>query len=149
VHDRLMVMGSELVKKSVELLVDGKTDAIDQAQFIHPGIELKAAPKIFKETCEIDLSWNVERVFNLIRGLSPYPAAWVESQFPNQSDKMILKVFESEKEVCTHDLPVGTVVTDGKKNAKIALNDGYIILKSVQMAGKKRMEIGELLRGMR
>jgi len=149
VHDRLMIMGAGLVKKTVELLMDGKTDAIDQGQFIHPGLELKAAPKIFKETCEIDLSWDVERVYNFIRGLSPHPAAWVELQFPNQSEKMILKVFESEKEVCMQDLPVGTIVTDGKKNAKIALNDGFIILKSVQMAGKKRMEIGELLRGMR
>jgi len=149
VHDRLMEMGAKLVKKTVDMLIDGKTDAVDQAQFIHSGLELKAAPKIFKETCQIDLSWNVERVYNFVRGLSPYPAAWVEIQFPSQQEKMILKVFETEKEICDQELAIGTVVTDGKKFAKIALNDGFIHLKSVQAPGKKRMEIGELLRGMR
>lgn len=149
VHDKLMEMGAKLVKKTVDMLIEGKIDAVDQAQFIHPGLELKAAPKIFKETCQIDVSWNVERVYNFVRGMSPHPTAWVELQFPNQVEKMTLKVFETEKEICDHELAVGTVVTDGKKYAKVALSDGYINLKSVQIAGKKRMEIGELLRGMR
>jgi len=148
VHDRLMEMGARLVKKTVDMLVEGKIDAVDQAQFIHSGLELKAAPKIFKETCQIDLSWNVERVYNFVRGMSPYPTAWLELQFPNQQEKMILKVFETEKEICNQELAIGTVITDGKKYAKVALSDGFINLKSVQMAGKKRMEIGELLRGM-
>ena len=149
VHDKLMEMGAKLVKKTVDMLIEGKIDAVDQAQFIHPGLELKAAPKIFKETCQIDVSWNVERVYNFVRGMSPHPTAWVELQFPNQVEKMTLKVFEAEKAICDHELAVGTVVTDGKKYAKVALSDGYINLKSVQIAGKKRMEIGELLRGMR
>jgi len=149
VHDKLMVMGAKLVKKTVEMLLEGKIDAIDQEQFMQEGSELKAAPKIFKETCEIDLSWSVERVHNFVRGLSPFPTAWVELHFPNQAEKMTLKVFETEKEAGEHDLAIGTVVTDGKKFAKIALHDGFIVLKSVQVAGKKRMEIGELLRGMR
>jgi len=149
VHDRLMVMGAGLVKKTVDMLIEGKTDAVDQLQFIHEGLELKSAPKIFKETCEIDLSWNVEQVYNFVRGLSPYPAAWIELQFPGQDEKMILKVFETEKEFCSPEIETGTVVTDGKKFAKIALKDGFIVLKSVQAPGKKRMEIGELLRGMR
>jgi len=148
VHDRLMEMGARLVKKTVDMLVEGKIDAVDQAQFIHSGLELKAAPKIFKETCQIDLSWNVERVYNFVRGMSPYPTAWLDLQFPNQQEKMILKVFETEKEICSQELAIGTVITDGKKYAKVALSDGFINLKSVQMAGKKRMEIGELLRGM-
>ena len=149
VHDRLMEMGAKLVKKTVDMLIDGKIDAVDQAQFIHPDMELKAAPKIFKETCQIDLSWGVERVYNFVRGLSPYPAAWVELQFPGQAETVVLKVYETEKEFEKHDLAVGTIVTDGKKFAKIALIEGFIQLKSVQAPGKKRMEIGELLRGMR
>ncbi len=149
VHDRLMLMGAKLVKKTIDLLLEGKIDAVDQAQFLHSDFELKAAPKIFKETCQINLEWNVEKIYNFIRGMSPYPTAWIELQFPNQSEKMILKVFETEKEFCNPEIPVGTVVTDGKKFAKIALKDGFIHLKSVQVAGKKRMEIGELLRGMR
>ena len=149
VHDKLMEMGAKLVKKTVDMLIEGKIDAVDQAQFIQPGLELKAAPKIFKETCQVDVSWSVERVYNFVRGMSPHPTAWVELQFPNQVEKMTLKVFEAEKAICDHELAVGTVVTDGKKYAKVALSDGYINLKSVQIAGKKRMEIGELLRGMR
>jgi methionyl-tRNA formyltransferase len=68
---------------------------------------------------------------------------------PNQTTKQILKIFETEKEFAKHDFALGTLVTDGKKYAKIALSDGFIILKSVQIAGKKRMDIGELLHGMR
>jgi methionyl-tRNA formyltransferase len=149
VHDRLMIMGARLVKKTVDLLIEEKTDAIDQAQFIQPNTELKAAPKIFKETCQIDLIWGVEKVYNFVRGLSPFPTAWLEIQFPNQADKITLKIFETEREFCEQELEVGTVVTDGKKQAKIALKDGFIQLKSVQAPGKKRMEIGEMLRGMR
>lgn len=149
VHDKLMVMGAQLVSKTVDMLMQGKTEAVDQSQFMHPDIELKAAPKIFKETCEINLTQTVEQVHNFVRGMSPYPAAWTEIQFPGQQEKLMLKVFETEKEFCEPDVAVGTVVSDGKKFAKIALPDGYIHLKSVQAPGKKRMEIGELLRGMR
>jgi methionyl-tRNA formyltransferase len=149
VHDRLMVMGAQLVKETVELLIQGKTDAIDQSQFLTENIQLKSAPKIFKETCKINLAWDVRRVYNFIRGLSPHPAAWLEIQFPNQPEKHLIKLYETEMEFSTHTFDAGTVVTDGKKSAKIAMTDGFIILKSVQIAGKKRMEIGELLRGMR
>ena len=149
IHDKLMILGAQLVKKTIDLLMAGKTDAVDQSQFISTGMELRAAPKIFKDTCKIDLSWTVERVNNFVRGLSPYPTAWLEVQFPSQSDKMVLKVFETEKELVLHDLPIGTLVTDDKKFAKIALADGFIRLVSVQAPGKKRMEIGELIRGMR
>jgi len=149
VHDRLMEMGAKLIKKTVDLLIAGEINAIDQSQFIHSESELKPAPKIFKETCEIDLNQDVEAVYDFVRGMSPYPTAWLEIQFPNQSDKTVLKIFETEKDFENHELPIGTFVTDGKKFAKIALKDGFILLKSVQLPGKKRMEIGELLRGMR
>ena len=149
VHDKLMSMGAMMVKKTVDLLMEGKIEGIDQSQFIHPETELKSAPKIFKETCEIQLSWTIDKVYNFVRGLSPYPAAWIDLQFPGQADNVTLKVFETEKESEQHNLPVGTIVTDGKKFAKIAFADGFIQLKSVQAPGKKRMDIGELLRGMR
>jgi len=149
VHDKLMAMGAKMVKKTVDLLMEGKIEGIDQSQFMTPEIELKPAPKIFRETCEIDLSGSVENVHDFVRGLSPYPTAWIEVQFPNQPEKMMLKIFETEKETEKHNLSVGTLLTDGKKYAKIALSDGFIQLKSVQTPGKKRMEIGELLRGMR
>ena len=131
------------------MLMEGQIDAVDQAQFIHSDTELKSAPKIFKETCEINLSWNVEKVYNFVRGMSPYPTAWLELQFPGQTEKVILKIYDTEKEICHHDLEIGTIVTAVKRQAKLALKDGFIHLKSVQARGKKRMEIGELLRGMR
>ena len=149
IHDKLMVVGAGLVKKTVDLLMEGKIEGIDQSQFVTTHTELKPAPKIFKETCEINFSYTIESIHNFVRGLSPYPAAWTEVQFPNQTEKMILKVYETEKEPEVHNLPTGTLVTDGKKFAKIAGNNGFVLLKSVQLAGKKRMDIGELLRGLR
>ena len=149
VHDKLMVIGAVLVKKTVDLLMEGKIEGIDQSQFVTSQSELKPAPKIFKETCELNFSSSVESIHNFVRGLSPYPAAWTEVQFPNQPEKTMLKVYETEKEPEVHDLPTGTLVTDGKKYAKIAVTNGFILLKSVQLAGKKRMDIGELLRGLR
>jgi methionyl-tRNA formyltransferase len=149
VHDRLMEMGAKLVKKTVDMLIEGKIDAVDQALFAKRTTRLKSAPKIYKETCEINLRFGVKRINNFIRGLSPYPGAWVEVQFPNQNEKTILKVFEVDIEKCKRTEKISTIITDGKKTAKIAVLNGYINLKSVQIAGKKRMEIGELLRGMR
>jgi len=70
VHDKLMSMGAMMVKKTVDLLKEGKIEGIDQSQFIHPETELKPAPKIFKETCEIQLSWSIDKVYNFVRGLS-------------------------------------------------------------------------------
>ncbi len=149
IHDQLMTMGAGMVKETVDLLMANQVDAIDQSQFFSDETELKPAPKIFKDTCKIDFSKSVDAVYNFIRGLSPYPAAWAELVFPNQEEAIPLKIFEAEREYETHGQPVGTIISDGKKFAKIALKDGYISLKSVQAPGKKRMEIGELLRGMR
>ena len=149
VHDKLMLMGAKMVRKTIDLLILGETDAIDQSQFIHPETELKAAPKIFKDTCKIDFTKSVGDGYNFIRGLSPYPTAWTELQFPNQQEPTLLKIYETEKEYIQHNNQPGTLITDGKKFAKIALQDGYLQLKSVQAPAKKRMNIGELLRGMR
>jgi len=149
VHDKLMLIGAEMVRKTIDLLILGETDAIDQSQFIHPETELKAAPKIFKDTCKIDFNKSVDDSYNFIRGLSPYPTAWAELQFPNQQEPTLLKIYETEKEYIQHNNQPGTLITDGKKFAKIALQDGYLRLKSVQAPAKKRMDIGELLRGMR
>ena len=149
VHDKLMVMGAGMVRKTIDLLIGGETDAVDQSQFITDNTTLKAAPKIFKETCEISFDKSVNEVHNFVRGLSPYPTAWVQVQFPEQAEPIVLKIYETEKELTTPEHAAGTLVTDQKKYAKIALRDGYIHLKSVQAPGKKRMETGELLRGMR
>lgn len=138
VHDKLMLIGAEMVRKTIDLLILGETDAIDQSQFIHPETELKAAPKIFKDTCKIDFNKSVDDSYNFIRGLSPYPTAWAELQFPNQQEPTLLKIYETEKEYIQHNNQPGTLITDGKKFAKIALQDGYLQLKSVQAPAKKR-----------
>lgn len=149
IHDRLMILGANLVKKTVDLIISNQLETIDQSNFIQPEFTLKTAPKIFKETCEIDFSKGVEETHNFVRGLSPYPTAWSTIKFPGQNEPTTIKVFETEKEYEAHNLASGTLVTDGKKYAKIALSDGFLQLKSIQVPDKKRMEIGELLRGMR
>ena len=149
IHDKLMVMGAQMVRKTIDMLAEGKTDAVDQSQFINHDTELKASPKIFKEDCELLSSLGVEQAHNFVRGLSPYPGSWINIILPGQTEKQVLKIFETEKEFCAHNDEPGTFVTDLKKTAKIALTDGYLILKQIQVPGKKRMETGEYLRGLR
>jgi len=136
VHDKLMLMGAQMVKKTVDLIAAGKADAIDQSAFLTGDIVLKSAPKLFKDNCRIDFSKSVEEVYNQVRGLSPYPSAWTEIQLPGQPEPLICKVFKTEKKHSSHDFDIGSVHTDGKKYLKIALKDGFIMLT-------------EMLRGIR
>lgn len=149
IHDKLMVMGAGMVRKTIDLLIAGKTDAIDQSQFITNDTVLKTAPKIFKENCEINVNDTVENIYNFVRGLSPYPTARLEITLPNSNEITALKVFETSKEIAAHQLPAGTIDTDGKTYLKVAAQNGFIHLESIQAAGKKRMSAGEFLRGMR
>lgn len=148
-HDKLMLAGASLLTRTLDLIAAGEVKAYDQSEFIVPNSELKIAPKLFKENCKIDLTQDVRTVHNFVRGLAPYPGAWMFLQFPGQPEEIVLKVFETDYEFSMHQLAPGSLVTDAKKTAKIALKDGFLILKSVQVPNKKRMEIGELLRGMR
>lgn len=146
VHDRLMQMGGQLVTRTVDSILSGEVEAIDQENFYQEVSELKAAPKIFKDTCHIDWTQPAEKVYNLIRGMSPYPAAW--SELENEAgEKTGIKIFESEILKETHDLTPGAIRTDMKSKLDIAVPDGFIRIKSLQMAGKKRMDIQSLLNG--
>ena len=87
-------------------------------------------------------------VYDHVRGLSPYPAAWTELCVP-EGARQVLKIYETEKQFVAHTLPVGMIDTDGKTYFRIAVKDGYVNLLSVQLAGKKRMSIGDFLRGYR
>ncbi len=149
VHDKLMLLGAQMVKKTVDLIESGKVDAIDQAAFVRNTSVLKTAPKIFKEICQIDFRSTVEELHNLVRGLSPYPTAWAELQLPGQTQQLVCKIFQTEKECCVHQLTPGTLQTDGKSFLKVAAKDGFIHLKEIQTPGKKRMDIGAFLRGIR
>jgi len=147
VHDRLMDIGDGLVRKTVDALAENKVRFIDQSELTGHGGVLRLAPKIFRETCEMDFTLTATEVCNFVRGLSPYPAAWTTVTLPGMEDAVVLKVFGVEKEVVEHQYPVGKMVTDGKRYLKIAVRDGFIHLKSVQAPAKKRMDIGDLLRG--
>lgn len=148
VHDKLMVLGGKLVLETVDAILEGTVKPIPQEEMAVTG-ELRPAPKIFKETCRIDWNQPVKKVYDFIRGLSPYPAAWAELIPSEGSEAVVVKVYESEKVYEPHSLPVGTIETDGKKFLKVAVTDGFVSILSLQLPGKKRLKIEELLRGYR
>ena len=141
VHDRLMMLGADLVLKTVEQIESGNISSMPQ-----PEGELKAAPKIFKDTCLINFNATAEAVRNHVRGLAPYPAAWIELTDPS-GNTTNMKIYEVSKELCTPTHPAGTLICDGKKILKVAVLDGYIHLDQVQLAGTKRMTSADLMRG--
>jgi len=147
-HDRLMFHGAELVVETIKMLTQGDIAPIPQNQINING-ELKPAPKIFKETCRIKWNEPYNRVFNLIRGLSPYPAAWTELKVQRNNVESVIpiKIFFAEKREEYHSQKPGTIVTDGKTFLHVYCPQGIISLKNVQQAGKKAMDIDEFLRG--
>ena len=147
IHDRLMLLGGEVVKKTVDLILEGKVDAQSQNDIIiNKQLKLKTAPKIFKETCEINWDQTVDTVHNFIRGLSPYPAAW-STLIANDGEKVKVKIYESRKIVKKHTLSVGSIIQEGKEDLKIAVNGGFIDVLEMQLPGKRRLPIADLLRG--
>ena len=147
VHDRLMKVGGDLVVETVDAILDGSAQAIPQEQMAVEG-ELHPAPKIFKDTCRIDWAQPTKRVYDHVRGLSPYPGAWTELVSPS-GESTILKIFEAEKVDEPHALEPGTIVTDGKKLLRVATGSGLVAVRSLQQAGKKRLKADEFLRGFR
>jgi len=142
VHDRMMETGAALLVKTVQGIARNELKEIPQpAHTAQDG--LKHAPKIFTETARINWELGVDQVYNLIRGLSPYPAA-----FTLLNDKM-LKIFKAEKQKSDHASVPSTFDTDGKTYLRFAAKDGYISVKELQLEGKKKMQVGEFLRGMR
>ena len=148
VYDKLMMLGGDLVLETVDAILNGTVKSIPQEEMFASESELRPAPKIFKETCRIDWNKGVKGVYDHVRGLSPYPAAWTELCAP-EGTRQVLKIYETEKQFKEHALPAGTVDTDQKTYFRIAVKDGYVNLLSVQLAGKKRMNIGDFLRGYR
>lgn len=147
VHDKLMTLGGQLVTETVDAILNGTVKTIPQEEMAVVG-ELRPAPKIFKETCRIDWNQPVKRIYDFIRGLSPYPAAWSELLLPDGTT-MVVKIFETEKLSQPHQLSPGTLLTDGKSYIRIAVTDGLIGIRALQLPGKKRLKTDELLRGFR
>lgn len=146
VHDELMKIGAELVKKTVDLLLNNKIKSVDQSQFISNEALLKPAPKIFKETCRINWNQSTEKVYNLIRGLSPYPTAWTELHI-GENILQPIKIYETEIVPSMPHLAIGQIETDNKTFLHIACANGLLSIREIQFPGKKAMKIDELLRG--
>lgn len=140
-HDKLMGMGADLVLKTVEQIEDKSVTTKKQVQ---EG-ELKRAHKIYKETCEIDWNDTLDHIYDHIRGLSPYPAAW--TTLVNNGERIFLKIFSASKEKVDHDYQNGKVYFD-KKEMKVAVNGGYIKLLEIQLPNKRKMKTGEVLNGL-
>ncbi|MBO5133978.1 MAG: methionyl-tRNA formyltransferase [Bacteroidaceae bacterium] len=146
VHDKLMLLGAELVVETVDNILADRVKPIPQSE-LETDEPLRPAPKIFKETCRIDWTVGVKRAYDFVRGLSPYPAAWTE--LLNGNKRTVLKVYATEKEFCQVSEPVGRLLSSEDGGLKVVLADGYLHLKTIQLAGKKRMDIADFMRGFR
>ncbi len=136
VHDKLMVIGSKLVCKTIDAINNKSAPNIKQK-----GVAT-LAPKIFKEDCQIDWNKNIHDIHNHIRGLSPYPSAWTTLSIGKN-----IKIHQSLKEVTIHQETIGSILTDHKNYFKVAVNGGFIHLITLQLEGKKRMSAADFLRG--
>jgi methionyl-tRNA formyltransferase len=140
IHDKLMMIGASLVVKTVESIKSGNYPQIPQDM----SLELKSAPKIFKETCQINWNLSAENIHNFVRGLSPYPASWTIL-----NDKTC-KIYKTEiGEIANDSAEIGSFKTDGKTYLDFRSADNWIKVKELQLEGKKRMGIEEFLRGFR
>lgn len=140
-HDRLMEVGAELVVKTLRLIAKDKVKSKPQVYTEN----LRAAPKLSSENTKIDWNDPIDTIHNLIRGLSPYPVAW--SYVENSIDEEFrVKIYDAEKVYQEHHLPNGTISVQGDK-LKVAVPHGFILIKEIQLPGKKRMRTKDLLNG--
>ena len=143
-YERLKELGAQVLLKTVKELADGSLNETPQVSVLSTEYSvLRHAPKITTKTCQIDWNKNADKIYNLVRGLSPYPAAFTEL-----GDK-IIKVYRCEKEMVLPTTRIGRWESDKKTFLKFACKDGYIHLRDIQLEGKKRMNIEEFLRGYR
>lgn len=141
-HDKMMYTGAQLLLQTIRQIENGTIQEMVQPSTADLSV-LKSAPKIFNETCEINWNQPIDKIYNLIRGLSPYPTAFT------YLDEKKLKIFSSEKEKTNESNEPGKILTDHKTFLKFCATDGYISLKEIQLEGKKRMNIQDFLRGYR
>ncbi len=140
VHDRLMALSGELVVKTVDSIIDGtfKTTPQDDIKDVEP----TPAPKIFRDTCRIDWNQSTKRIYDFVRGLSPYPAAW--TMLAGKS----VKIYEVSKNTQNNQDKPGTITSDGKTYLRVQTADGTLDILTLQLEGKKKMPVEDLLRGM-
>lgn len=140
-HDRLMDLGAEAVIETLQLISNHKVQLTVQEE----DADLKMAYKLHKDNCKIDWESTGNTIYNFIRGLSPYPAAWFTLK--DEGQEWMVKVFESKWIAEKHDLPLGTIIST-KTTLQVAVADGYVALLELQLSGKKRMKTKELLNGV-
>lgn len=145
-YDKLMYVGSELVTNTVDKLASGDYTTTEQMHIDEK--TLRPAPKIFKDDCRIDWTKSAESIHNLVRGLSPYPAAWTPL-YKDDAECGSMKIFTTHFEVCNTGATPGTIRTDSKSYIAIACADGWLYVDDVQLAGKKRLATKDLLLGWR
>lgn len=145
-HDKLMLQGAELAVETLNQIDKGTVKPIPQNTLIEETGKLKRAPKIFKDDCRIDWNQGAESIYNFIRGLSPYPAAFTYLS-DNEGVKKQLKIFKANKEYILNSYETRSLFTDGKTYLKVACADGLISIEELQLEGKKRMDTESFLRG--
>ena len=140
-HDKLMVLGSDAVLETLDKIT--KENVITTIQ--EDTSDIKTAYKLDRDNCKIDFTKSVTEIYNLIRGLSPYPSAWCNLK--DGEHEFNIKIYDTKQEVLSHDYKVGSVITT-KKEMKIAVLGGFIQVLSLQFPGKKKMLVHELLNGV-
>lgn len=145
-YDKLMTIGAELVTRTVDKVAVGGYETVEQMHIDES--TLRPAPKIFKEDGHIDWSGSIIDIHNKVRGLSPYPAAWA-ALYKGDEECGSAKIYTSHIEPATMNVAPGTVRTDGKSYVAVAAADGWVYIDEVQLAGKRRMAIKDLLLGWR
>ncbi len=145
-YERLMHLGVDLVVESIERLASGEVTPIEQSHIDET--TLRPAPKIFKEDCLVDWSWGAHRIFNFVRGLSPYPAAWCRL-VAESGEQITAKIFAARYEVGGSQLHIGEIESDNRTYIKVGCGDGVILIDEIQLAGKRRLSTKELLLGFK
>jgi len=146
-HDRLKTIGAKLVLKTIDAIEKGTAQSVPQE--ILPNVLLQEAPKITKETRQIDWRNRAETIYNQVRGLAPYPAATADLQNSETGAITSLKILAVQMEKDLHNLPLGTLVVEKKTILKVACADGFIVIIKLQPAGKQAMKAKEFLVGFR
>lgn len=146
-HDRLMEIGAQVVLKTVDALAAGHVEPLPQESVLPENQTLKPAPKIFREDTHINWNAPAQKVYNLIRGLSPYPAAWTSLENKAGGQVADLKIYFAEYQPDNRVPEPGTLLSDGKTYLQIACADGWLRVTDLQLSAKKRMKTDEFLRG--
>ncbi len=139
-HDKLMHLGSKLVLQTVSLIRNGSVKTTPQID----SENIKTAYKLNKDNCKINWEDSLDTIYNKIRGLSPYPAAWCT--LINKDEELSVKILKADKEVLQHNFDFGTIISS-KQEVKVAAKNGFIIIKEIQLPGKRNMDIKSLLNG--